>query len=179
MIQPNVRQRRPDLYENDPEPCPRCLAWMETTANEYDLQNGIQEMIQPVPRLAPALARDGFGPCCPDCQAADTVHQRYNREPEPRNFDEFVGAANTTFRPVPYTQHCEEEMRGPNRSTSMTWPMCRVAVGNDRRDQLRAPGLPMGLVFLGLMPASRAGDIDLHRDWLEKHGLLPMEEDDE
>ena len=170
-----VRQRRPDLYDGNPEPCPRCLVWIEDTPNKW----GTAEMIQPLPSMAPALTRDGSGPCCPDCQAADTLHQRMNTEPPPGGLASLVEAAQTYFKPVPFTTTCPEQERGPNRSTSMTWQMCRVAVGNDRRDQYRMPGLPMGLVYLGYVSASVEDDLDRHHEWMDEHGLWPEEDEDE
>jgi hypothetical protein len=169
MRQPNVRQRRPDLYEGNPKPCPRCLVWVGGESNKW----GLAEMIQPLPNLAPALARDGSGPCCPDCQSADTMHQIFNREPPPRGFGEFAEAANTFFQPVPFTERCSQEERGPHRSTLMTWRMCRVAVGNDRRDQYRLPGLPQGFVFTGLVAASAPGELERHHAWMDEHDLWP------
>ena len=173
-----MRRRRPDLYDNDPEPCPRCLTFLDQAAAGYDLETGIQEMVQPLPRLAPALARDGFGPCCPDCQTADTLHQLSNKEPMPRTLEEFVVAANTHFCPVPFTEPTEREGKGPNRSTVMTWRMLRLAVGNDRREQYRLPGVPMGLCLDGAVAVSEKGDWELHLAWLKKHGLGWEEEEE-
>ncbi len=47
----------------------------------------------------------------------------------------------------------------------------------DRRDQLRAPGLPMGLCLNGVVPVSSPGDFELHWKWLENKGLAPEEEE--
>jgi len=176
MSRAQVRQRRPDLYEGNPKPCPRCLVWW---ADNQRSQWGLAEMVQPITNLAPALARDGTGPCCQDCQSADTLHQYLNEEPPPRGFEQFVEAANTFFQPVPFTEHCEAERVGPHRSTSMTWAMARLAVGNDRREQYRLPGAPMGLVQGGFVAASMAGDLDRHHAWAEEAGLWAMEEGDD
>jgi hypothetical protein len=173
------RQRRPDLYDNDPVPCPRCLTFIKRVASERELQTGIQEMIQPLQGMAPALARDGSGPCCSDCPAADTLHRLLNPEADPRGFEDFVAAASTTFCPIPYTEPCDAEESGPNRSTAMTWRMVRVAVGNDRRDQLRCPGLPLGLCMNGLVAVSEKGDLELHWEWLKKNGLWWDHEEEE
>ena len=52
-----------------------------------------------------------------------------------------------------------------------TWEMARTAVSNDRQEQLRLPGAPMGLVGAGYMPANAEGDLERHWAWLDEHGL--------
>jgi hypothetical protein len=47
-----------------------------------------------------------------------------------------------------------------------TWEMARTVVANDRQEQLRLPGAPMGLVQMGLMRPSQEGDLDRHHAWL-------------
>src|SRR5688572_21996790 len=104
-------------------PCPRCVDAMETF-------NGIiVEMIQPLPSSAPPLARDGTGPCCRDCAAADAL--------------------------VPWVHP--------------QWVSCRIATGNDRMEQIRLPGAPMGLVAAGFMRANEEGDLERHHAWLNIH----------
>ena len=53
-----------------------------------------------------------------------------------------------------------------------TWDMARTAVANDRQEQLRLPGAPIGLVQSGLMRPNEEGDLDRHHKWLANHGLL-------
>jgi hypothetical protein len=48
------------------DPCPRCLRWLE------DFLTISPEVILPLPKYPP-LARDGMGPCCRDCEAADLL----------------------------------------------------------------------------------------------------------
>jgi hypothetical protein len=48
------------------DPCPRCLCWLE------DFVDFSPEVILPLPKY-PSLARDGTGPCCRDCEAADLL----------------------------------------------------------------------------------------------------------
>lgn len=43
----------------------------------------------------------------------------------------------------------------------------RVAVGNDRQEQYRLPGVPMGLVRGGLVRPSAPGDLERHHTWLD------------
>lgn len=52
-----------------------------------------------------------------------------------------------------------------------TFEMARVVVANDRQEQLRLPGAPMGLVQMGLMLPNREGDLERHHTWLAGHGL--------
>jgi hypothetical protein len=47
--------------------------------------------------------------------------------------------------------------------------MARIAVGNDRQEQYRLPGISMGLVAEGLMRASKEGDFQRHLAWLDEH----------
>ncbi len=42
----------------------------------------------------------------------------------------------------------------------------RIAVGNDRQEQFRLPGVPLGLVKAGLVRPSKAGDLERHLAWL-------------
>ena len=101
--------------------CPRCL--------RLALAGRIRdETVMPLRGGAlDALAVDGSGPCCIDCEAADNLHRRY---------------------------------RG------MDWASMRVAVGNDRQEQLRLPGAPMGLVKEGITKPSQPGDLERHHVWL-------------
>lgn len=46
--------------------------------------------------------------------------------------------------------------------------MARIAVGNDRQDQYRLPGAPLGLVALGLVRPSAQGDFEMHLRWLDR-----------
>lgn len=52
-----------------------------------------------------------------------------------------------------------------------TFEMARVVVANDRQEQLRLPGAPLGLVQMGLMLPNKEGDLALHHTWLATHGL--------
>lgn len=57
-----------------------------------------------------------------------------------------------------------------------SWEQSRVAVANDRQEQYRLPGAPMGLVGRRIVRPSAKGDLDKHYDWLRAVGLL--EDDD-
>jgi hypothetical protein len=52
-----------------------------------------------------------------------------------------------------------------------TFEMARTVVANDRQEQLRLPGAPIGLVQMGLMLPNQSGDLDRHHKWLAAHGL--------
>lgn len=56
------------------------------------------------------------------------------------------------------------------------WGMGRTAVANDRQEQLRLPGWPIGLVQMRLMRPSAEGDMARHHEWLEAHGMSVLEE---
>lgn len=51
------------------------------------------------------------------------------------------------------------------------WGMARTAVSNDRMEQYRLPGAPMGLVQQGLVRPSEDGDFEDQLEWLERRGL--------
>ena len=47
------------------------------------------------------------------------------------------------------------------------FPGARLATGNDRQEQMRLPGAPIGLAQMGLMKPSKEGDLDEHIDCAE------------
>ena len=49
----------------------------------------------------------------------------------------------------------------------MTFEMARIAVGNDRQEQYRLPGAPMGLVRERLVRPSKPGDLEDQHAWLD------------
>jgi hypothetical protein len=51
-----------------------------------------------------------------------------------------------------------------------TWEAARIAVGNDRQEQYRMPGVFMGLVGKGLVRPSDPGDFERQLDWLDRVG---------
>ena len=51
------------------------------------------------------------------------------------------------------------------------WGMARTAVSNDRMEQYRLPGAPMGLVQQNLVRPSEDGDFKDQMDWLIRKGL--------
>jgi hypothetical protein len=60
------------------------------------------------------------------------------------------------------------------------WVQARIAVANDRQEQLRLPGVKMGLVKKGIMQPSKEGDLKRHHKWLDSLGLeewdgIPMQ----
>ena len=57
--------------------------------------------------------------------------------------------------------------------------MARVAVGNDRQEQYRLPGLQAGLVKAGFMRPSKPGDVEDQIKWLEENNWFEMKEQEE
>lgn len=57
---------------------------------------------------------------------------------------------------------------------SFTFQMARVAVGNDRQEQYRLPGLPAGLVKEGIMRPSEPGDFQRQLDWLDRQNWFGL-----
>lgn len=130
-------------------PCQRCLG-LSIGGKVWP------DMVMPLPQgdaVAP-LARDGSGPCCFDCAAADGL-----------------------FRAVLQGKHAH---LGEASTFDQTWfTMARVAVGNDRLEQERLPGIPMGLVYYGLVAPSQPGDLEQHHAWLASLGLFQDPWDDD
>jgi len=54
--------------------------------------------------------------------------------------------------------------------------MARIAVGNDRQEQYRLPGVPLGLVQRNLMRPSKDGDLDRQHAWLDAWDWFGIEE---
>lgn len=52
----------------------------------------------------------------------------------------------------------------------------RIAVGNERQEQYRLPGVPMGLVQQGFVRPSKKGDFEKHLKWLEKNNWFGTQE---
>lgn len=57
--------------------------------------------------------------------------------------------------------------------------MARIAVGNDRQEQYRLPGAPMGLVKLGYVRPSKPGDLADQLGWLNAHAWFGTEDREE
>jgi hypothetical protein len=55
--------------------------------------------------------------------------------------------------------------------------MARIAVGNDRQEQYRLPGVPLGLVAQHYVRPSKAGDLKRHHAWLDAHRWFGLRED--
>lgn len=50
----------------------------------------------------------------------------------------------------------------------LTFLMARIAVGNDRQEQYRLPGVPMGLAMDGQIRKSAPGDLEDQHRWLDR-----------
>jgi len=139
-------------HDNNGAPCPRCLP--------LAFNGQIQiEAVQPLPPPGWApLAVDGSGPCCFDCQAADTVLKMLARNP---------GKARPHLTKLVSKRVLTREVA----SAGMDFPMARVCVANDRCEQHRLPGVPMGLVLEGWVRASKPGDFERHLAWMERMHL--------
>lgn len=128
-------------------PCPRCL-------REHIQGRLRREAVQELPDgvgVAP-LARDGSGTCCFDCAAADGL---------------VALSVNRTLPPG--------KLRARTGDSALTWEMARVAVGNDRQEQYRLPGVRMGLAYHGLIKLNGEGDLTRHQAWLD--AVLPVDDE--
>lgn len=57
-----------------------------------------------------------------------------------------------------------------------TFLMARIAVGNERQEQYRLPGIPMGLVMAGYVRPSEPGDLEEQHKWLNEKNWFDLEE---
>ena len=55
--------------------------------------------------------------------------------------------------------------------TGLNWEQSRIAVANDRSEQYRLPGVPMGLTKDKLVKMNKEGDFEEQLDWLDEIGL--------
>lgn len=56
-----------------------------------------------------------------------------------------------------------------------TFEAARIAVGNDRQEQYRLPGVKMGLVKIGIVRPSKEGDLERHYAWLEENQYFGLQ----
>jgi hypothetical protein len=62
------------------------------------------------------------------------------------------------------------------RVLGLNFYQARVAVGNDRQEQYRLPGMPMGLVKAGLVAPSEPGDLEAQYAWLDENDWFGVDE---
>lgn len=132
-------------------PCQRCFGLWE--GGHIDA-----EMVQPLPSC-PSIGLNRERQC-PDCQAAETLLKLG-----------MIGRVDL-----------KGFVRGDDRATKdyeSAFIMARIAVGNDRMEQYRLPGVPMGLVKMGLVRPSAPGDFDKQLKWMDVHipGWMERRED--
>lgn len=113
------------------------------------------------------------GDACPICSGMMTMaHDQLRSEmvlPVPAS-----PRAPTAKRPGPLTRICFDCSAAETVSRlmpAMTFAMARVAVGNERQEQLRLPGAAIGLVREGLVRPSATGDMRALVEWRESIGL--------
>jgi hypothetical protein len=146
----------------DCEPCPRCLplAWSHRIR---------LETVQPLPP-EPPLGLDGE-PCCFDCQTADNL-RKILRDGFPA-----PGGGKTAGIAV-RTNHMLSQSGIPRKWDNEDWGlltfvMARVCVGNDRQEQLRLPGMPMGLAHpsIAILRPNQGDAMSDHHAWMDRCGL--------
>jgi hypothetical protein len=57
------------------------------------------------------------------------------------------------------------------RMTGTNWEQARIAIANDRSEQYRLPGFPIGLAIEGITKPNKEGDWEDQMDWLDEIGL--------
>lgn len=152
-----IAKRKTPKKDRPPEPCPRCvkLAW------DGQIR---AETVMPLPVGADApLAEDGSGPCCHDCQAADTINKTI-----------LGGRSKAIWGATQQGGQKHPLERG------MPFYAVRVVVGNERQEQLRLPeGIRkhFGLVAKGLVrPSVGENALEDHQAWLASVGIHLTEE---
>lgn len=75
-------------------------------------------------------------------------------------------------KPVKYICHdCGAAETLLRFTTALTFDMARIATGNDREEQFRLPGAPMGLVGKGIMRPCEQGDLTRIVYWRAMQGI--------
>jgi hypothetical protein len=64
---------------------------------------------------------------------------------------------------------------GLARFQGLSFVAARIAVGNERQEQYRLPGVPMGLVAAGMVRASARGDFEDQLAWLDRNEWFGVE----
>jgi len=64
------------------------------------------------------------------------------------------------------------------RLLGLTWSQARIAVANDRQEQYRLPGVPIGLVYNGIVKPSQEGDLERHHQWMKQVGIFSLMENE-
>lgn len=105
---------------------------------------------------------------CPSCVRASMVGtiRREATQPLPAGAE-----APLDYEGNPWCFDCSAASTLSRVAPALTWDMARTAVGNDRQEQLRMPGVPMGLVKTGIVRPSAEGDFERHVEWLESVGI--------
>jgi hypothetical protein len=57
--------------------------------------------------------------------------------------------------------------------------MARIAIGNDRQEQYRLPGVLMGLVKAGYCRPSKPGDLERQHKWLDENNWFGADDREE
>ena len=136
------------LHNPDAPPCPQCP---NADCSDFEL---CYQKLEPCPRCLPLVLDGTIRP--------EMLQPIYNDARDPYAIDgsgrccRDCGAADTLTK------------LGQGHPD---WPQTRLVIGNDRAEQMRLPGAPMGLVKLRYMRASVPGEFEAHHKWLDK--VLP------
>lgn len=79
-----------------------------------------------------------------------------------------------------YRKHCFDCASAETlvrRGVVPEFGMARIAVGNCRQEQLRLPGVPLGLVQTGHVRPSEEGDLEKHHAWMDLTGISKIDEE--
>lgn len=60
----------------------------------------------------------------------------------------------------------------------LSFLMARIAVGNDRQEQYRLPGMPRGLAYSGQIRMSAPGDLEDQHLWLDRMNWFNIDEEE-
>jgi hypothetical protein len=112
---------------------------------------------------------EGNPPICPKCmRLVFNNHIRVEMvQPLPPN-----GIAPLDYEGEATCHDCHSALNLMRRVPSLTFEMARVAVGNDRQEQFRLPGVEMGLVADHIVKPSKPGDLDRHYKWLRSLNMF-------
>ncbi len=104
---------------------------------------------------------------CPSCIKA--WNHGVIRQEAIQPLPEGVGVAPLNHDGNPWCFDCASADTVQRFMAMPTWGMARTAVSNDRQEQYRLPGAPMGLVYRKMVRPSEPGDFEKHLEWLDEH----------
>lgn len=115
-------------------------------------------------------------PPCPKCMRLAMEGKIRNETVQPLPSTRAIMCPTDKKTDEPICRDCNAAWLVLRLSQAPTWEAARIAVANDRQEQLRLPGVLMGLVKAGIVLPSKPGDLERHHRWLDHYNWFRPEE---